>query len=71
MIPQPKKIKRTEGAAPQGSLAEERICPELGAEEYRISISKEGIRLAGSGETACPGGRKAWPRLLWRWGLQK
>ncbi len=51
MIPQPKKIKRTEGAAPQGSLAEERICPELGAEEYRISISKKGIRLAGSGET--------------------
>ncbi len=39
MIPQPKKIKRTEGTAPQGSLAEERICPGLGGEEYRISIS--------------------------------
>lgn len=51
MIPEPKKIRKTEGEAPQGVMAEERICPELGAEEYRIHISQEGIRLEGGGET--------------------
>ncbi|WP_289301579.1 beta-N-acetylhexosaminidase [Sporofaciens musculi] len=51
MIPRPRKMKLTEGTASSEVPVKERLCPQLGVEEYRIYISPKQIWLDGSGKT--------------------
>ena len=50
MLPRPEKIIFTDGFASQNAPVEERLCPELSREEYRIDITADRIVLTGSGD---------------------
>ena len=45
MLPRPEKIIFTDGFASQNAPVEERLCPELSREEYRIDITADRIVL--------------------------
>lgn len=53
MIPEPKKILAGEEGYADPAIREKKVNPDMGGEEYRLQLKKDGIWIEGGSETAC------------------